>query len=258
MGQDAVDDSSVANPSTAKCILLVRPLASGPFGNWENVHLLFAGRGVVTRLQAMTRHYLQWCKGAHHSPFVTKITRDTLGWKNATKEPTGGWHKGNLTSLFCRWFQALYEERWDDIDREGLVDLSGQAVTHLNSFLRLLYTSDVFIQRERGLRIAEHCRAFLALYQKLATEAFKLGKPLFPLLPKAHALDHQQYELFRSIERCGFAISPMIAGCQMDEDFIGRPSRISRKVSPRQASGRTCERYLIAAKAAWVKAGMLN
>jgi hypothetical protein len=206
----------------------------------------------------MSQHYLDWCKQKHVSPYITKITRDTLGWKNATKEPQGGWHKGDLTSLLCRWFQDMCEEKRDDIDPGSMLASAQQATLHLNSFLRMLYSSDVFIEKDRGLRIASLGRGFLRLYKKLAIQAFRERRPLFPLLPKAHSLDHIVYSLTSQCVSKGFGVNPMVHANQQDEDFIGKASRLSRKVSPRRPAERTVERYLIAARDAWRAAGMIQ
>ena len=71
-------------------------------------------------------------------------------------------------------------------------------------------------------------------------------------------MDHLVMTLAQQGRIKGFALNPMILGNQMEEDFIGRPSRISRRVSPRLPATRSLQRYLIAARTAWVQAGMIR
>ena len=50
--------------------------------------------------------------------------------------------------------------------------------------------------------------------------------------------------ILEQAETCGWAVNPLSEAAQMDEDFIGRPSRLSRRVSSRTVVRRTLERYL--------------
>ena len=186
------------------------------------------------------------CVQGHHH---VETTRD---------EPEGAWHKGNLTSVLCRWFEALCQERAADIEPGTMLQQPGQAALHLNAFIRMLYSSEVFIEGSRELAIARHGMCYQRLYRQLAGQAFLNGKVMFPLKPKIHGLDHIVHALASQGADTGFAWNPMIVGKQQEEDFIGRPSRISRRVSARLPATRTLQRYLIAAREAWVEAGMMR
>ena len=219
---------------------------------------LFPATSVEKQLALATAHYLAWCKSMKMAPFLTKITRDTLTWKTAGDEPEGAWNKGNLTSLLCRWLQALHEENAANIEAGSMLEQAGQAASHLNAFIRMLYRSDVFIKRNRALAIAQHGMHFQRLYRELARQAYLNGRCMFPLKPKVHGLDHIIHALIDQCSVTGISWNPMIVGNQQEEDFIGRPSRLSRRVSPRLPATRTLQRYLIAARTAWVKAGMMR
>ena len=56
----------------------------------------------------------------------------------------------------------------------------------------------------------------------------------------------------------GLCCSPMMFGCQMDEDVVGKASRLSRRVNIRKVSQRALDRYLVAAFAAYSKAKLLG
>ena len=49
-------------------------------------------------------------------------------------------------------------------------------------------------------------------------------------------------------------LSPYNFSCSMDEDFVGKISRYSRRVSIRQLEIRTLQRYLVACRSAERKA----
>ena len=65
----------------------------------------------------------------------------------------------------------------------------------------------------------------------IAFLAHKQGRALFALVPKAHVLQHIVIELDMQSETASHAMNPLVWSVQPDEDFIGRPSRLSRRVS---------------------------
>ena len=241
---------------------------------WHTIHLgvarSFLASSLVLALQlfdegsvekgfaSLTCHYRRWCKAKKVSPFLTKISRDTINWKTFRDEPEGNWNKGNLSSLLCRWFEALCQEKASEIQGDSMLEKAGEAAAHLNAFMRMLYSSDVFIERARGMRIVHHGMCFQRLYRQLAQQAFACKRSLYPLKAKVHALDHIVHAMASQCSSHGACWNCMIVGNQQEEDFIGRPSRISRRVSIRTVVTRTLQRYLIAARTAWVKCGMMR
>ena len=219
---------------------------------------LFRARGVVEQLEQMTASYHHWCRQNKVSPYITKITKDTLKWKKKADEPAGAWNKGSLTTQLCSWFEAFCWQNADRIEDGTLLHLSGQAVTFLNRFIHLLYRSEVFVDKERGMFIARQGTHFMYLYRVLAEKSFESQRQLFPLLPKVHTLDHIVHSMVDECKIKAIMLNPMIMGNQQEEDFIGRPSRISRRVSPRLSALRTLQRFLITARAAWAAAGMIH
>jgi hypothetical protein len=73
-----------------------------------------------------------------------------------------------------------------------------------------------------------------------------MGRPLFPFMPNLHRLHEVFFLMVDQVKLAGFCISPLIWMCQMEEDYIGKPSRISRRVSCRRACQRTIQRSLLA------------
>lgn len=51
--------------------------------------------------------------------------------------------------------------------------------------------------------------------------------------------------------------NPMLFACQIDEDTVGKASRLSRKVNIRLVAQRALDRYLTAAYTAFAKAKLL-
>lgn len=89
--------------------------------------------------------------------------------------------------------------------------------------------------------------------------SWKEGKALFMMRPNFHRLHHILIDMRTksNTENIQYIISPLTTSTQADEDYIGRPSRVSRKVSVRRVVSRMIERSLIAIRAAYSKAGLL-
>ena len=96
---------------------------------------------------------------------------------------------------------------------------------------------------------------YLLGFMMLAEKAYEAKVPLFPIVSKAHGLDHVFRSLRWQSDISDFAMNPMIYGVQLQEDLIGRSCKLARRVSPRQTVLRTLQRYLEAAHVAWEREG---
>ena len=83
---------------------------------------------------------------------------------------------------------------------------------------------------------------------------------MFPFMPKIHILDHLFTELYDTACRGGlaFAANPLIAAVQIDEDYIGKACRVSRRTSAPQVITRVLQRLLQASYKHWAKAGYIR
>ena len=115
-----------------------------------------------------------------------------------------------------------------------------------NSCLAGLYRSGVFLRHARARRLAVLGLEFLNCYGKLSALAFQRGFRRFPLIPKLHYFNHLMVDLLESSRSHPWTLSPMVYSVQLQEDYIGKPSRISRRVSPKTHSLRTIQRVLLA------------
>ena len=91
---------------------------------------------------------------------------------------------------------------------------------------------------------------FLQSYTRCAQISIQEGKHRFGLMPKLHFLHHTAWRLIQECGRADWCINPMSETVQMQEDFIGRPSRISRRIDVRLLHRRVMDRSLICAQQA--------
>lgn len=121
----------------------------------------------------------------------------------------------------------------------------------MNTALSVLYHEGFYIRSKRAEKVSHHWLLFLQKYAAAAGLVYNAGLSRFPLVPKLHYLHHGALRLLREAQRggnAGWAINPLSESVQMQEDYIGRPSRLSRRVCPKKVHLRVCQRSLIAVR----------
>jgi hypothetical protein len=154
------------------------------------------------------------------------------------------------------WIQWRYE-------REGhgwspMLKLARQAAIEGNDFLKTLFNGEAWLTPQEAKKAADLSLGFLRKYSKLARMAWRDSVTLWVLMPKFHSLHHISITLLHGSEK-GKILNPLCYGAQADEDFIGRPSRLARRVTANPVMCCSCviQRYLEASYAEWIKAGYL-
>ena len=205
----------------------------------------------------MSDHLMAFCAARKHAPYLRKLTKETIGWTAMTEYPSGAWTKGSTTLCLTRWFLQCCQELRAQLPRDALLFECWEATLEIYHFFAKLYREGVWIESARALEISAHGLKFLRLHGLLAHRAFREQKALFIYMPNLHRL-HELFFLLQDYARKSeYAISPLIWGCQVEEDFIGRPSRVSRRVNSRRTMLRTLQRSLEAAYASFVESGLL-
>ena len=106
----------------------------------------------------------------------------------------------------------------------------------------------MFIKAERAEQIADQGLVFLRLYAQLARLCHEQQKRRFPLMPKGHYIHHQFLEMWIQSQRCSWCLNILVFSVQMQDDYIGRPSRLARRVSSRTTSLRVIQRTFLAVR----------
>ena len=204
----------------------------------------------------LSRHYITWCRLNKKQSHVSKITPFLMSYDDTTGKQ-GRWHKGALTTNLCHWVvQLLADIPQDDA---GFLNKCTEATTSLNLMFSCFYRSSFWLSREECLYTSQKGLHFLRVYAYLAGKQYELNRSsLFPLYPKLHFMHHCMLKLQSDAHGIGFSQNPISTVCQMDEDAIGRVSRLSRKVSIRATMQRTMERYVVACYTAWTAAGLIK
>ena len=116
----------------------------------------------------------------------------------------------------------------------------------MNVFFSTLYGAGYWIRREVALCLAELVKIFLLSYSTCAVLCKQRRSNRFALVPKLHMLDHVGKRLHDDAGKAGWCRNPIAESVQIQEDYIGKPSRVSRRVSSRKIHERVLKRALLA------------
>ena len=204
---------------------------------------LEAGGNVDARFEALSQEFIAWSKRERQPRLMAKLSKEFLGWATKKDYPGGSWHKGAITTTLMKFLE--YKLARTDLSADALLPLASEATTTMNLCLQKLYQHDeVFLEPSVASAIGELGLRFLRRFSSLARGAFDEGRCLWPLLPKLHSLHHIFITLVQQAGSQHVALHPLCHGTQQDEDYVGRPSRLSRRVAPQRASERCLQRYL--------------
>ena len=99
---------------------------------------------------------------------------------------------------------------------------------------------------DRALKLGNLLTKFLVLYGRMASISHSLGLSRFQHVPKGHMLDHTAFSMTSQAATSAWVENPLATSNQMQEDYIGRPSRLSRRVHVARLHTRVMQRSLLA------------
>ena len=116
----------------------------------------------------------------------------------------------------------------------------------MNVFISVLYSEGFFIPAARAKLLGNVLLKFLRGYQKCCAESIKQGVNRFSLTPKCHMIAHTAHALIAEGSKAPWALNPLATANQVQEDFVGKPSRLSRRVHQSLIHTRVMERSMLA------------
>ena len=211
------------------------------------------GSNIDERFCRMNLHFSALCRFNKQSAHIPRLSKETIQWSSRSDYPAGNWFKASVSTLFMHYVaDVLSSPLWA---QDPVLVKAAEASCAINSCFRSLYESGAFIPAEEAVSIAEQGLRFLRRFAWLAQRAEANGQALFLLTPKCHALHHIFLEDMLAHAKKGLSpLNPICTSVQMDEDFLGFASRISRRVEPRRCVERCIQRHLQASYTEFVKA----
>ena len=118
----------------------------------------------------------------------------------------------------------------------------------MNRFLSSLYKEGFWIASCKATQLVKLFFLFLKSFQLAAVESSRRHMNRFAFVPKVHMLHHGAHQLHQEAVMAHWAMNPLATSVQIQEDFIGRPARLSRRVAMRSIHMRVLQRTLISAE----------
>ena len=216
------------------------------------------GPNIDSRFQQLSQRYLEWCAEHKRTSYLKRITKDTIQWESTSEYPNGNWHKGGLTQVLMEFIEDLLCNHLEAYANDYQLVKAGEAAKSINEFFRILYGSDAWLEKEAAVLAGEYALRYLRRYAELAAYANRNNMTLWIIQPKLHILQHVALELVTKGVKEQWVQNPLLFSVQSDEDFVGRPSRTSRRVSSKTTITRVIQRHLQAAYRNYVNCGYLR
>eukprot|EP00438_Fugacium_kawagutii_P009614 Skav215640 [mRNA] locus=scaffold736:247242:248783:- [translate_table: standard] len=187
------------------------------------------GRGLDERLTRAWNSFSLWCDASHLRPAAMRsFSKEMLHMPNLGSFPWCG-GKGSDTILVIKWlrFVATIHQNADPL--ATVFGLIIEACDNGLSF-QCVYKHGIWLRPPCRHRIMCATKGFVQSYARLAHRSYLAGQQLYAMVPKLHAMDHFRIELALK-HRNAYSCNPALYDCSMAEDFIGKVSRQSRRVS---------------------------
>ena len=157
------------------------------------------------------------------------------------------WFKGADTTAvlyFLQDFWGTYKSGLPQPDE--YVDSIEDCCRSANVFLSTLYGSGLFLDLCTTRKVAQAGLDFLRSYSECAQLAYNRNRMRFKITPKLHAMIHMTDNLVQAcISQRRRTYNLLAESTQMDEDFIGKVSALSRAVSTKVCHMETMSRYMV-------------
>ena len=197
------------------------------------------------RLSRAFKVYALWCLAEGKTTALKNFTRANLHYGTASKFPyLGG--KGSDTTLVLMWLEFYLQILLKDCpaQHESLLQAMQQQAQSTLHFLGVMHSHDLWLPLPCAKFMMLEGLKALRSYSYCAHVAMTLRFRLFCMRPKFHSWAHTVFDLKQGVEAGHrWHLNPCIWNCEQSEDFIGRISRISRRVSARTSIKRTLQRY---------------
>lgn len=112
--------------------------------------------------------------------------------------------------------------------------------------LRMMHHHPLFLERSCAKFFYVSAMTVLRGYAFMGKKAVEIGIRAFIQKPKMHALHHIAFAIKSQLESGATLVAnPQLNACDINEDFLGRISRLSRRVGFRLCDLHVCERYFL-------------
>ena len=215
-------------------------------------HRYFDHEGSTTnfkdRLARAHGSFTLFCTVRKKYPSLRSFTKEFLNMKTLRSAPWTA-TKGSDTMLVIRWlifFLRLALASPPGAGDATILRTMLRVCEATCASMRIMHTHALWLSRPCARRLYVEYMRMLRGYQVLGSRCLAINYRAFIQKPKNHAAHHIAYALrMQLISGAPFILSPEAFSCEQDEDYIGRVSRLSRKVDVRKQGQRIFQRLFL-------------
>ena len=208
-----------------------------------------ASTSIKERLKRCHGSFVLFCLANHKKPGLRSFTPSFFGIKSLAMSCPSANSKGSDTMLllkWCLWVCRLNCKFPTVLGHDELLEGMAQTCQAGIDAFRLMHSHPLFLERACARHLYVLFMRIIRGYRWLGRQALTMGKRCFALKPKAHALHHCAYNLRSDLSNGNILVpSPQMYSCEIDEDFMGRICRLSRKVNIRTTDRQVIMRYFL-------------
>ena len=199
------------------------------------------------RFQRSHSYFAMWCRAQGKSPGLRKFSKAFFNMKSLVSAPWANC-KGSDSVLLLQWLSFTLKLYIQNPPVQGHTVLLKNMLQVVDECLalRMLHTHRLWLPRKCAVIFYVRAMTVLRGYAVLGRAAVGLHIRAFIQKPKHHGLHHLAFQLKQDLLRGStLLLSPQSMACEMNEDFLGRISRLSRRVGFRLCNLRVIERYFL-------------
>ena len=209
-------------------------------------------KNLKDRLQRAHSSFTLYCSACKEHPALRGFTKKWLHIQSFMSAPWCN-SKASDSMILLRWLDWFLRLNLKYPVVPGFSSLlltMAQTVEAMRGIFRILHSHGLFLSRSCASRLYVEIMRTLRGYRKLGKLALDMRIRAFILKPKCHSLHHIAHSIQTALEQGDpLVLSPEAESCEPNEDFIGRISRLSRRVGARCMDLRVFQRYFLKKRA---------
>ena len=209
-------------------------------------------RNLPQRLARAHSLFVMFCSASNLRPSLRSFTKENFHIKNYLSSPMMNC-KGADSMILLKWLSWFLRLQLKQPQVQGYETILGtmrQTVEACQEMFQIMHSHKLFLERDCATRLYFACMRLVRGYRLLAKQAISVNVRAFVLKPKLHALHHVAHQLKTELEGGQILIqSPQSHACEINEDYIGRVARLSRRVNIRVCDLRIIERIFLKTRA---------
>lgn len=193
-----------------------------------------SGNGIPVLIQRSHGHFRLWASTFKKTPSLRSFSKALMSWPNLKTSPYFN-VKGSDAMLLVQWLddyvgQLLLEPK--EPFHAPVLTVMRKTLEAANKAFSLMNSHRLFLERLCAIQLYECMTVTLNGYAWLAQWCLDQKIVAFAMVYKIHAWKHEALDLYDSLKRHDQQkfFNPLLHSCELNEDVVGRVSRVSRRV----------------------------